>query len=137
MIFKARRDSVISSTSSDIGSHYSRSTGIEQDDDDDTTIENTQNSLERHLEASEIPPEKVQSSPGSEADTGENLSSKLTEIKKRHRTHANRLATTLPLGNDIWCIAEVTMAAKPRPNVNSSRDKIPLTMSCNESDATI
>jgi chromosome segregation ATPase len=82
MIFKARRDSVISSTSSDIGSHYSRSTGIEQDDDDDTTIENTQNSLERHLEASEIPPEKVQSSPGSEADTGENLSSKLTEIKK-------------------------------------------------------
>lgn len=80
---EARRDSLISSTSSDTRSNYSQSTGIEQaDDDDDTTIENTRNSPERHFEASEIPPEKAQSSPGSEADTGENLSSKLTKIKK-------------------------------------------------------
>ena len=80
---KARRDSLISSTSSDTRSNYSQSTGSEQDDDDDdTTIESTRNSPKGHLEASEIPPEKAQSSQGSEADAGENLSSKLTEIKK-------------------------------------------------------
>lgn len=79
---KARRDSFISSTSSDTRSNYSQSTGIEQDDDDDTTIESTRNLPKGHLEASEITPEKAQSSPGSEADAGENLSSKLTEIKK-------------------------------------------------------
>jgi len=79
MDFKARRDS---STSLDTRSSYSQPSGSEQDDDDDTTIENTRNSPERYLKASEIPPEKAQSSPGSEADAGENLSSKLMEIKK-------------------------------------------------------
>lgn len=85
MGFEARRDSLLSSTSSDTRSNYSQSTGSEKDSDDDPIIENTQHSHvttpEKHPEASEIPLEKAQSSPRSEADTEENLSLKLAKIK--------------------------------------------------------
>ena len=82
-----RKDSIISSTSVATGSDYSQRTEDEQDDDDAPTIGNAQDphvaTPDMYSEASAMPSEKAQSSPGSEVDTEKSVSVKLAEMKTK------------------------------------------------------
>lgn len=88
MDFEAQRNSNNSPTPSGTESDYSQLTGNERDEDyDDPNIEDTQYSHvttpDKHPEASEITPEKAQSSRGCVADTEKSFSEKLAEIKEK------------------------------------------------------
>lgn len=109
MTSKARRGSFISSTSFDTRSNYSQSTGDEQDDCDDPSIGDTRNAHvttpKKHLEASGIHSEKVQSPLSSDAYAEESLPVVLTNIQTQATDlldEANRALSKVSLsGGDL------------------------------------
>jgi chromosome segregation ATPase len=109
MTSKARTDSLISSDPFDTRSNYSQSTGDEQDDYDDPTIEDTRDSHvttpNKHPEASEIRSEKAQSPLSSETYAKDSLLVMLTNMKTQATDlldEANRALSKVSLsGEDL------------------------------------
>lgn len=84
MAFRARNNSHISV---DTESTYSQSTQNERDDDDNSTIEDTQDphvaTPDENTEAPGVPSKKAQSSPESQVDTQNSISARLAEIRTK------------------------------------------------------